>query len=50
MNEKHLNWCKSHDWGTTATLQNGSIMVWDEYEDKNQVFSEFSDLRDWAGY
>ena len=55
MNEAHLNWAKSHDWGTTAFLtEAGTIGI---YEDEFRraledplIFSSFSELRAWAGY
>jgi len=48
MNEKHLNWARSHDWGQSAVLINGTIQVTEERE--LLTFSTFSHLREWAGY
>ena len=57
MNEKHLAWCKSHDWGNTATLNNGEITVscvvvfFDGSEGtETETFSSFAELKAWAGY
>lgn len=57
MNEKHLAWCKSHDWGNTATLSNGGITVscvvvfFDGSKGtETETFFSFAELRAWAGY
>jgi hypothetical protein len=57
MNEKHLNWCRSHDWGRNAVLRNGviyglidSTVTNGIRTDKEISFKDFSKLRDWAGY
>ena len=57
MNEKHLAWCKSHDWGNTAILNNGEITVscvvifFDGSEGtETETFSSFAELKAWAGY
>jgi hypothetical protein len=58
MNEKHLNWCRSHDWGRFATLSHdGKISVIEVSFDKDNVrrekpvyFSSFKKLKEWAGY
>jgi len=52
MNEKHLNWCKLHDWGgENSSLENGKIIIIDWRDnDKRIVFSSFSGLKAWAGY
>jgi len=57
MNEKHLNWCRSHDWGRNASLVDGKIYLIEEYLDKDNIriekpisFSSFRKLKSWAGY
>ena len=44
MNGNHLRWCRLHDWGQGAKLENGKIML------DNMEFSTFSELYSWAGY
>jgi hypothetical protein len=57
MNEKHLNWCRSHDWGRNARLVDGRIHLIEDYLDKDGIrvekpvsFSSFRKLKMWAGY
>lgn len=52
MNQNHLNWCRSHDWGQTAELNNGVITLQEnEFREKETIsFDSFEKLRTWAGY
>ena len=54
MNEQHLAWARSHDWGKNSELNfNGTITVWFPITDPDVggiTFLSFSGLRNWAGY
>lgn len=55
--EKTIIWCRSHDWGTDARLENGKVVgLVDRFTIDGRLFErpvEFTDraeLRAWAGY
>ena len=53
MTTKQIKWAASHDWFTYAKLAQGVVYVRD-YNEKNEAFerefTDFSRLREWAGY
>lgn len=53
MTPQQIKWAASHDWFTYAKLAQGVVYVRD-YNEKNEAFerefTNFSRLREWAGY
>lgn len=47
---KALAWCKMHDWGKDAFMSSGCIFVYDNEIDDTIRFTNFHDLKVWAGY
>lgn len=58
MNQKHLKWARSHDWGREAFLKNGKLLVINSEPAESYgvsrgawiEFASFENLRAWAGY
>ncbi len=51
MDKRHLNWCNQHSWDIDYIyLNDGSIFLFCNYENKEIEFKSFQSLRDWAGY
>jgi len=59
MNEKHLTWAKSHDWGRDAFLNGDKLLVLNIGDPAGPFgvsrgawieFNSFKNLRLWAGY
>lgn len=50
MSNKHVKWCKQHDWCIGAELlPDGSIEIIDGNYDAYR-FKSFNKLKQWAGY
>lgn len=52
MNQRHLKWCLLHDWGETAELMGGEIVLQidDLGNPEENRFDSFEELLIWAGY
>lgn len=59
MNNKHLLWAQSHDWGRNAFLKDGNMLVPSNGDPAEPCgvsrgawieFASFTALRYWAGY
>jgi hypothetical protein len=58
MNQQHLRFAQSHDWGREAFLKNGKLFVINSEPAESYgvsrgawiEFTSFDNLRAWAGY